>query len=193
MPQANLWICLGWYCESSEWYIWSCTHPLTCWIKFAPLTKTCLIALAKQIILCVFFWNGILQSLFPFSCFNITFFCVLVWLFFSLFLSSSPNHLVLGKLLFSIPNKTQTLPEKMFGTKAVLYHHRPWTVKAMQVQLIFSHVNIKFVLSPGFSCCLLCPYLLVLSYCTSCGLRTNLLGACTVSCRKVSSRMGLIL
>lgn len=45
----------------------------------------------------------------------------------------------------------------------------------MQVQLIFLHANIKFVLSPGFFfCCLLCPYLLVLSYVA---LRSHLLWA----------------
>lgn len=49
----------------------------------------------------------------------------------------------------------------------------------MQAQVIFLHVSIKFVLSPVcllvvFFCCLLCPYLLVLSYLT---LRSHLLWA----------------
>lgn len=64
----------------------------------------------------------------------------------------------------------------------------------MEAQLIFLHVNIKCVLSPVF---LFCPYLLVLAYLTLrlhlCGLRTNLPGACRLSCRKVSSLMGWIL
>lgn len=35
VPQANLWICLRWCCEPSEW---SCAH-LLIWVKYAPLYK----------------------------------------------------------------------------------------------------------------------------------------------------------